>query len=323
MRSELISVIVPVYKAEKYLDECVDSIVNQTYQDLEIILVDDGSPDRCPEMCDEWARKDPRIIVIHKENGGASSARNAGLGIANGTYIGFVDSDDCIKSDMYERLWSALRNSDKKVACCRIAGSRHLLQAPNHPDYPRVKQYNVKDTVEGILRGWAGTSFCRRLCHRSVFERIRFPEGEVNEEYPIIFPATVLGGGMVHVWEFLYYYRPSPSGVTGTFWKKSGEILLRNLDQMYFQLKEYGLDCMPAFRSFKIRAVYSVAVSYEKNRSQLDRAARETYRRYLRIMRKELLFVMKGRFMKPKDKLIYLMIVTRILGPVYIILGHI
>src|SRR5574344_2644299 len=98
----LISIIVPVYKVEQYLDECVQSIRNQTYTNLEIILVDDGSPDRCPEMCDEYAKQDSRIKVIHKKNGGPSSARNIGLNAASGLYIGFVDSDDVIAPNMYE-----------------------------------------------------------------------------------------------------------------------------------------------------------------------------------------------------------------------------
>ena len=94
MLDRLMSVIISVYKVEDYLDKCVNSIVNQTYKNLEIILVDDGSPDNCPAMCDEWAKKDKRIKVIHKQNGGLSSARNAGLDICTGDYIMFVDSDD-------------------------------------------------------------------------------------------------------------------------------------------------------------------------------------------------------------------------------------
>lgn len=100
-----ISVIVPVYKVENFLDRCVESIVGQTYENLEIILVDDGSPDNCPAMCDKWAEKDGRIKVIHKENGGVSSARNAALDIVSGDYICFVDSDDWIDPGMYEFLY--------------------------------------------------------------------------------------------------------------------------------------------------------------------------------------------------------------------------
>ena len=104
----LISVIVPVYKVEPYLNKCIESIVNQTYKNLEIILVDDGSPDNCPAICDSWAEKDSRIKVIHKENGGLSDARNAGMVHATGEYIAFVDSDDYIDPEMYQSLYGVM-----------------------------------------------------------------------------------------------------------------------------------------------------------------------------------------------------------------------
>ena len=115
-----ISIIVPVYKVEKYLDKCVNSIVGQTYKNLEIILVDDGSPDNCPAMCDEWAQKDSRIKVIHKKNGGLSSARNAGLDACTGDYIGFVDSDDWIEPDMYEYLLNIGMKNNADVSRCEF-----------------------------------------------------------------------------------------------------------------------------------------------------------------------------------------------------------
>ena len=118
MENSLISVIIPVYKVEKYLDRCVESVVNQTYKNLEIILIDDGSPDNCPKMCDEWEKKDSRIKVIHKENGGLSDARNAGMDISTGEYIGFVDSDDYIDTTMYEKLLTKLLETNSDVAMC-------------------------------------------------------------------------------------------------------------------------------------------------------------------------------------------------------------
>ena len=121
--SLLISVIVPVYKSEKYLKRCVDSILNQTYQNLEIILVDDGSPDNCPQICDKYAEKDSRIRVIHKPNGGLSDARNKGLDIANGNYIAFVDSDDYIATEMYAMMIEAMHGEDVDIVMC--AGCPH------------------------------------------------------------------------------------------------------------------------------------------------------------------------------------------------------
>ena len=118
MDNPLISVIVPVYNVEPYLDRCVQSIVDQTYTNLEIILVDDGSPDNCPALCDAWAEKDSRIKVIHKENGGLSDARNAGMAIAAGEYIAFVDSDDWIEPQMYQCLYEAITTTDSDIASC-------------------------------------------------------------------------------------------------------------------------------------------------------------------------------------------------------------
>ena len=111
-KNPLISVIVPVYKVEQFIHRCVDSILNQTYTNLEIILVDDGSPDRCGEICDEYAEKDSRIRVIHQKNGGPSAARNAGLDICTGEYIAFVDSDDYIEPDMLQQLLSGIGSAD-------------------------------------------------------------------------------------------------------------------------------------------------------------------------------------------------------------------
>ena len=105
MKEIKVSIILPIYNVEKYLDRCVDSLLNQTLKDIEIIMVDDGSPDNCPQMCDEYAKKDRRVKVVHKKNGGLGFARNSGLDIANGEYVAFVDSDDYVGLDMYKTLY--------------------------------------------------------------------------------------------------------------------------------------------------------------------------------------------------------------------------
>lgn len=113
-----VTVIIPVYKAEKYIKRCIESVTAQTYENLEIILIDDDSPDNCPQICDDWAKKDSRIKVLHIENKGAANARNQGLKIATGDYIGFVDSDDYIDNDMYDYLVSLLENNDADISVC-------------------------------------------------------------------------------------------------------------------------------------------------------------------------------------------------------------
>lgn len=120
MKELLISIIVPIYNVEDYLDRCVESIVNQTYNNLEIILVDDGSPDNCSQMCDSWAEKDNRIKVIHKENGGLSDARNAGLKIATGEIVSFIDSDDWIELDMFEKMLNRMKKDNSDMVSCGV-----------------------------------------------------------------------------------------------------------------------------------------------------------------------------------------------------------
>lgn len=163
-----ISVIVPVYKVEKYLDRCVESIVNQTYKNLEIFLVDDGSPDNCPVMCDAWAEKDERIRVIHKENGGMFSARKAALDVASGEYIGFVDSDDWIEPDMYEYLISLILDNDAQIACIQ-----EMMVEENNCN--NVKISNENEIVEiydyiGMLRKPVSVTLWGKLYHKSLFD---------------------------------------------------------------------------------------------------------------------------------------------------------
>lgn len=171
-----ISVIVPVYKTEGLLDRCVESIVGQTYKNLEIILVDDGSPDNCPAMCDEWAEKDSRIRVIHKENGGVSSARNAALDIATGDYIGFVDSDDWIEPEMYSSLIQKISESGKNIALCsyyavEISGERYECRCVVDKEV-----LDKDDYFRFIVLGGDGGYIWNRLYDADILKEVRFDE---------------------------------------------------------------------------------------------------------------------------------------------------
>ncbi len=128
-----LSIIVPVYNVEKYLHKCVDSILSQTLTDFECILVDDGSTDNSSVICDEYAAKDPRIVVIHKQNGGLSSARNTGLDISQGDYIGFVDSDDWIEPEMYMYMYTYANDNSCDMMCCQCRRVNNYQSPP--PDY--------------------------------------------------------------------------------------------------------------------------------------------------------------------------------------------
>ena len=180
---DLISVIVPIYKVESYLDRCIQSIVNQTYPNLEIILVDDGSPDGCPAICDAWAEKDSRIKVIHKENGGLSDARNAGMAIATGELISFIDSDDSIEPEFLEKLFGALMEHDADIAECAVSfvdENGNVLRQRSAAPVP------VMDKIDALRRLVAEDGIYQavwnKLYHRHAALGVLFAVGKYNED---------------------------------------------------------------------------------------------------------------------------------------------
>lgn len=187
MNNPLISVIVPIYKVEEYLHRCVDSILAQTYTNLEVILVDDGSPDKCPMICDQYAVEDARVRVIHKLNGGLSSARNAGIDIAKGEYIGFVDSDDYIYPEMYQRLYNDIVTFDVKLAFCQ-PNMCYNGQTPQDGMTRPTKLMSSNELIPYCLRRNIWFSAWTKLYDRSLFDEIRYPEGLTNEDYPVTIP---------------------------------------------------------------------------------------------------------------------------------------
>lgn len=183
MEQPLISVIVPVYKVEPYLDKCISSIANQTYRNLEIILVDDGSPDSCPAMCDAWAEKDSRIRVIHKPNGGLSDARNAGMAVATGELMAFVDSDDWIAPDMYEHLYQRLTEDNSDIAACGVqmvwengASSRMLTREGS-------RVLNQEEAMRAIIEeSWLKQPVWYKLYKTELVRDVLFPVGKYHED---------------------------------------------------------------------------------------------------------------------------------------------
>lgn len=189
MGNSMISVIVPIYHSEPYLDKCIESLVNQTYCNLEIILVDDGSPDNCPEICDEWAKKDNRIQVIHKENGGVSSARNAGLDAASGEYIGFVDGDDIIDNDFYEFLINEAEKNNADISACSFKyynpdGSLYK-EEDGYIDKPAIfsSEELLCEYYSRCIGQWV--SFCNKIIKCELFNSLRFPQGRIFEDWTL------------------------------------------------------------------------------------------------------------------------------------------
>lgn len=182
----LITIIVPIYKVEPFIHRCIDSILAQTYTKLEIILVDDGSPDNCGTICDEYAEKDNRIIVIHKTNGGLSDARNAGIAIAKGEYIGFVDSDDYIEPFMYEKLLQAALAHDTKLSMCAFF-CEHDDGSLDELNEVQLLQDTVMTAEELFVKlsegnGWFFTVAWNKLYHKSLLNPSFYPKGKYHED---------------------------------------------------------------------------------------------------------------------------------------------
>ncbi len=178
---DLISVIVPIYKVELYLTKCVDSILGQTYQNIEVILIDDGSPDACPAICDRYAEQDTRVRVIHKENGGLSSARNAGLDAATGGLVVFTDPDDWMESDMLELLVGNMRAYESDIAECGWFAVKEGVAKPEK-FFGESACYSNQEAMYLLLDGKCYLSVCNKLFRKNLFETVRFPEGRVWED---------------------------------------------------------------------------------------------------------------------------------------------
>ena len=248
--TQKISVIVPIYKVEKYLKRCIDSILNQTYKNIEVILVDDGSPDNCGKICDEYLKKDKRIKVIHKENGGLSSARNAGLEIATGDYIGFVDSDDWIEPKMYEILITNAINYDAQVS---VGGVVDLLELDNgykttkstFDGNIKIECLDKKDAMKKFfLESWSAWD---KIYRRDVHIDIRFPEGRINEDEAIAMSILDRCDKIVYTNEVFYNYISRPNSITTSKfsekkldWYRNCKNNLKFINENYPELSTYA-----------------------------------------------------------------------------------
>lgn len=216
MEKGMVSVIIPVYGVENYLEKCVQSVVRQSYKNLEIILVDDGSQDACPRICDEWAEMDGRIRVIHQKNRGLSGARNAALDICKGEFLTFLDGDDMISFNMISKLLSAMNDNRADIVGCdfvkfektdqieTIETQLKLCQELN-----KVEVYSRDEILQTLVDAggeWLVTA-CIKLYRAEVFEKIRFPEGKLHEDEFVIHQTLARASKYVYVKEPLYYYR--------------------------------------------------------------------------------------------------------------------
>lgn len=241
---ELISVIVPVYNVEKYLSSCIESIINQTYHNLEILLIDDGSTDNSGKICDEYAQKDERIHVVHQENKGQSCARNVGIKRASGRYIAFVDSDDRLHLKMYEKLISMMKEKNADIAFCELKAVSEKEQVEDNIDESNIYEKFLTPSEalrEILLNAKVGNYVMIKLFKRELFDKLLFPENKVYEDVATLYKIVHRAERIAYTNQELYYYLVGRSGATtSTFTeKKIKDSLEAYHDQYKFIVRNY------------------------------------------------------------------------------------
>lgn len=269
----LLSVIVPVYKVEQYLEKCVDSILGQTFKNIEIILVDDGSPDNSGVICDEYAKKDKRVLVIHQKNGGLSAARNAGLKVASGKYIAYVDSDDWIVPEMYEVLCNYAYKYDLDMVKCLVKevndnGEGSLLLPKN---IVKNEILTCNEQIGGLLKyyfeGVLWTIACNGIYKREIALKVLFPEGLCFEDNYSSGMYLFYSQKIMMIEKPLYYYRINQNGISKSKNRRPLDIAIVTL-RLINELEKQGLhdrDIFKKLNSKLARELFHFIRDYDKD----------------------------------------------------------
>ena len=302
--NSLISVVVPVYNVEKYLDKCIDSLVSQTYENLEIILINDGSKDKSAKICDKWKDNDSRIKVIHKENGGLSEARNVGIDYAQGKYIAFIDSDDWVDKNFIKYLHEKLEKYNADIAASTIIKT--------YKDYNEIQPINrekIRFTSEEALDTLlSGRDFCavawNKLYKRKCWSELRFPKGKICEDAFTTYKLIDQAKRIVQIEDTLYFYRIRPNSImTAKFraqrmdeeeaWRMNYKFIAEH----YPELKKRAYDFYLQRVNNLIHAIApSERTQFEKEYGYLHR-----------ILQKNLLYIMVRSRLKMKYRIRFLL----------------
>ena len=324
---DLISIIIPVYKVEKYLPECVESILNQTYKNFELILVDDGSPDNSGKMCDEFAEKDSRIKVIHKENGGVSSARNIGLDNASGEYITFIDSDDFVDKRYLEVLYSTSKENDTDISICCFAKYTHSSFIIFNEIFPKKINIDFKDSNflkffkrYFYLKNNIFGSACRTLFKKASIKNLRFDENiKISEDLLFVVNTIYNSQSISFTNEILYFYRitniSASTSYKNNFLKSQGNLSIE-LTSLFSKIDNKSFNkILKRYKSLLCYYLFSNEIKFRKSNPD--------YKKNLKEIRKSELYkyfkLFSGiKILKPKAKIkffiIWFIAKTRIFG---------
>ena len=265
-----LSVIMPVYKAEEYIYKAVDSILNQTYSNLEVILVDDGSPDNCGKICDEYAEKDSRVKVIHKKNGGQADARNFGIEAASGEFIGFVDSDDYIEPYMYQEMIDYMQQNSLDIVC----GDTKQIKGKKIKFKPRHKENLIWNKNEAICENLSGSldnAVTNKIYKRKVIGDIRFPKGRVYEDVATIYKFIYNADRVGYLAKGYYYYiKRKGSTISTSFNSKSRyDCFVGYIERLDFAEK-HKLPCIEACRKQALETALATLTAFYANNESKD-----------------------------------------------------
>jgi len=306
----LISIIVPVYKVEDYLSRCVDSLLDQTYDNLEIILVDDGSPDSCGAICDAYAARDCRVRVIHKENGGLSSARNAGIDVARGDYLGFVDSDDWVDVHTYEWLITMALEENVKLVCAGRydynsgTGAKTIGLCPPKREVisggELAKRIFLWDNVDSAA--WD------KLYHRSLFRELRYPLGIVSEDLPVTYRAGLEAGRVGMLDRPVYYYFHREGSITTAAVSEKSFQPSSNTRQVLEYVRRENPELLDYATAFHISHLGYICTVTELAGKEAMQRFRTQYDQKRRELRSFLLFILRSPLIKKKDRLTWITI---------------
>jgi glycosyltransferase involved in cell wall biosynthesis len=300
----LISLIIPIYNVEQYLIECLESVAAQTYQNLEVLLINDGSTDKSAEIAQEYAEKYAHFTLFDKENGGLSDARNYGIDCCQGEYIVFMDSDDIISPYYVENLQSAISQTGFKLAMCKMTRLRTelndkavtALQRVSGTFEDRIKALGINQDLMPNDAAWD------KIYHRSIFSEIRYPKGQIFEDSCVIFPLLDAAGDYAVVDSADYFYRPNVASITGQRQIKLGnfDLLIKNQTQIDF-LTENHPEALPFGLANVLNANDFWAQTAVKDKSDLacdffDQIWRQNKRFSVNLGLRRLVYLNKGLY---------------------------
>lgn len=295
-----VSIVVPVYNVEKYLQRCVSSILGQTLQDIEIILVDDGSRDSSGKLCDEYAKEDSRIVVVHKENGGLSSARNAGIDVATSPYIGFVDSDDYIDEEMYEKLYNWITENEADIAMCELCHCYEDKEITKRTN-TEFGVVNDEQAIRLVMEGNKATvSAVNKLYKTSIFDKVKYPVGKLTEDAFVIVEVLMQARKVVYSTEELYYYVHRKNSITTSRFKKKD----LNVLEAYSKNRELIKKNYPALRDVAdMRCIWAHFYVLDKMMLSKELEEKDIQKKIIKTLRKNYKFIMKNELFNISRKI--------------------